>query len=286
MDQKLNTDKLRDKLYIIIFGTETKAGRQFDLALLWAILISTIVVMLESVRELNEAYGMFFEVAEIIFTMLFTIEYALRLWTARKPIGYATSFYGIIDFLSILPTYLSLILPAGQFLMVIRIFRLMRVFRVLKLVRFMREADALWNALKASRMKISVFLFAVINVAVIMGAIMYIVEGGENGYTSIPRSIYWAIVTMTTVGFGDIHPHTDLGQFFAVVLMVLGYGIIAIPTGIVGVEMIKDHTGKTQEAPLLMMEKHCDNCGRSGHFEDAKYCMICGAKLDASSEDV
>jgi voltage-gated potassium channel len=270
---------LREELYIIIFGTDTPAGRRFDVILLWLIVLSTLVVMLESISSLRDAYATWFMWSEYLFTAVFTIEYALRLWTARKPLGYAFSFYGIIDLLSVLPTYLALVITSSQYLMVIRIFRLMRVFRVLKIARFMHEADALWNSLKASRAKIGVFLFAVLNVAVIMGTIMYIVEGGENGFTSIPRSIYWAIVTMTTVGFGDIAPHTDLGQFLSMILMIMGYGIIAVPTGIVGVDMIKGADVKPSDASISLTNKHCNNCGRTGHLRDARYCMQCGAEL-------
>lgn len=275
-----NNTNLRDRLYIIIFGTDTPAGKAFDVALLWAIVLSTLVVMLESVSEIHDEYGSILLYAEYIFTFLFTIEYILRLWTSRKPWGYVFSFYGIIDILSILPTYLMLFASSVPFLQVVRIFRLMRIFRVLKLGRSMREADALWISLKASRAKIGVFLFAVFNVAVIMGTVMYIVEGGENGFTSIPRSIYWAIVTMTTVGFGDIHPHTDLGQFFSVVLMILGYGIIAVPTGIVGVDMMKTNVGGDNPShERMLLTKHCDNCGESGHLEDSVYCRKCGVRL-------
>jgi voltage-gated potassium channel len=270
---------LREKIYVIIFGTDTPKGKLFDVILLWLIILSTIVVMLESVAEVKEYFGDWFLWVEYLFTLVFTIEYALRLWTARKPLGYATSFYGVIDLLSILPTYLAIFITSSQYLMVIRIFRLMRVFRVLKLARFMNEADALWVSLKASRAKISVFLFAVFNVAVIMGTIMYIVEGGQNGFTSIPRSIYWAIVTMTTVGFGDIHPHTDLGQFFSVILMILGYGIIAVPTGIVGVELFKDAKSGQEGLMTRMDSSHCDNCGRTGHLEEANYCHQCGCPI-------
>lgn len=277
MDNERSTR--RERIYQIIFGTDTPAGRTFDITLLWLIVLSTIVVMLESITELREQYGEWFLYAEYGFTLIFSIEYVLRLWTARRPIGYAMSFYGIIDLLSVLPTYLALVITSSQYLMVIRIFRLMRVFRVLKIARFMHEADTLWNSLKASRAKIGVFLFAVLNVAVIMGTLMYIVEGGENGYTSIPRSIYWAVVTMTTVGFGDIHPHTDLGQFISMVLMIMGYGIIAVPTGIVGVEMIRGGDHKPADATPLLTNAHCDNCGRTGHLDGAHYCMNCGNKL-------
>ncbi|MDP4844787.1 MAG: ion transporter [Salibacteraceae bacterium] len=273
--------QIRERLYIIIFEADTRAGKNFDIALLWAILLSTLIVMLESVKELRDAYTIWFDASEIFFTVIFTIEFILRIWTARKATGYLTSFYGIVDFLSVLPTYLELIITSSQYLMIIRIFRLMRVFRVLKLGRSMHEADALWLSLKSSRTKIGVFLFAVFNVAVIMGTIMYIVEGGENGFTSIPRSIYWAIVTMTTVGFGDIHPHTDLGQFFSVILMILGYGIIAVPTGIVGVEMFKDPNNVSTSSgnSIILENTHCHNCGRTGHLPSSNFCMQCGSEL-------
>ncbi|MDP4935463.1 MAG: ion transporter [Salibacteraceae bacterium] len=273
--------QIRERLYIIIFESDTRAGKNFDVALLWAILLSTLIVMLESVKELRDAYTIWFDASEIFFTVIFTVEFILRIWTARKATGYLTSFYGIVDFLSVLPTYLELIITSSQYLMIIRIFRLMRVFRVLKLGRSMHEADALWLSLKSSRTKIGVFLFAVFNVAVIMGTIMYIVEGGENGFTSIPRSIYWAIVTMTTVGFGDIHPHTDLGQFFSVILMILGYGIIAVPTGIVGVEMFKDPNNVSTSSgnSIILENTHCHNCGRTGHLPSSNFCMQCGSEL-------
>ncbi len=277
---KQDKNILREELYTIIFGTDTPAGKRFDVILLGLILLSTLAVMLESISELRESYGSWFTIAEYIFTAAFTVEYVLRLWTARKPMGYVLSFYGVVDLLSVLPTYLALVITSSQYLMIIRIFRLMRVFRVLKIARFMNEADSLWISLKASRAKIGVFLFAVFNVAVIMGTIMYIVEGGENGYTSIPRSIYWAIVTMTTVGFGDIHPHTDLGQFFALILMILGYGIIAVPTGIVGVAMFNSPgQDKSELKQPTINPIHCNNCGRTGHLDGAKYCMQCGSQL-------
>lgn len=274
--------RIKEKLYVIIFGTDTPAGKYFDITLLWAIVLSTVVVMLESVKEIQEEYGQLLLIAEYAFTILFTIEFIMRLWVSEKPLGYIFSFYGIVDILSILPTYLMLFAVSSQYLRIIRIFRLMRIFRVLKLGRSMREADVLWISLKASRAKIGVFLFAVLNVAAIMGTIMYIVEGGENGFTSIPRSIYWAIVTMTTVGFGDIHPHTDLGQLVSVILMILGYGIIAVPTGIVGVDMIKSSgvaAGENPSEERIILGKHCDNCGKSGHLEDSIYCRNCGAHL-------
>ena len=205
---------LRDRLYTVIFGIDTRAGRNFDIALLWAIIFSTTAVMFESVDEVRERFALSFMYIEYGFTLLFSMEFILRLWTARKPLGYMFSFFGIVDLLSVLPTYVAIFLPSSQYLMVIRILRLMRVFRVLKIGRSMREADVLWNSLKASRAKIMVFLFAVFNIAIIMGTIMYIVEGGEHGYTSIPRSVYWAIVTMTTVGFWRHSPPNGSGSVF------------------------------------------------------------------------
>lgn len=270
---------LRDRLYQVIFDTNTPKGRRFDIVLLWAILLSTIMVMLESVSYIRDEFPIIFSNTEYVFTVVFTIEYILRVWTARRRMGYVLSFFGIIDLLSILPTYVALVITSSQYLMVIRIFRLMRVFRVLKLGRYLSEANTLWTSLKQSRAKIGVFLFAVFNVAVIMGTIMYIVEGGENGFTSIPRSIYWAIVTMTTVGFGDIHPTTALGQFLSMILMIMGYGIIAVPTGIVGVDMIKEGTRSTGQNGPQLTDAHCNNCGHTGHLEGAHYCMNCGAQL-------
>ncbi len=271
-------ESLKERLYRIIFESDTPTGRRFDILLLYAILLSTLVVMLESVREVREAYGFYLTVIEWVFTIVFTVEYIVRLYSARKTWGYVFSFYGLIDLLSILPEYLSLLAISSQYLMVIRIFRLMRVFRVLKLARFMRESDVLLKSFQASRAKIAVFLFAVLNVAVIMGTIMYIVEGEKTGFTSIPRSIYWAVVTMTTVGYGDIRPDTAMGQFLALILMILGYGIIAVPTGLVGVEVAKNQLQSPQEN-VFGKDTICNNCGHTAHLKDARYCQNCGASL-------
>lgn len=269
----------KERLYIVIFESDTRLGKFFDVVLLWAILISTGLVMAESVSEIHDKYGTHLIRLEWVFTILFTIEYGIRVYSARKPLEYIFSFYGIVDLLSILPSYLSLLEFSTQYLMIIRIFRLMRVFRVLKLARFMKESDVLWKSFKASRAKIAVFLFAVINVAIIMGTIMYIVEGGENGFSSIPRSVYWAIVTMTTVGYGDIHAHTALGQFFSMSLMILGYGIIAVPTGLVGVEIAREQIAHSGVIPEFK-DTVCNNCHHSNHLKSATFCHKCGAQLE------
>ena len=261
---------LREKLHTIIFEADTPLGKLFDVVLILSIILSVIVVMLDSVAELQLQYGQLFYLLEWFFTLLFTVEYLLRLSCIGRPLKYATSFFGVIDLLSILPTYLSLIIAGGQYLLVIRVLRLLRVFRVMKLVQYVGEANFLMRALRASRRKIAVFLLSVFLLMVIFGAVMYIVEGPEHGFTSIPRSIYWAIVTMTTVGYGDISPQTDLGQVIASVVMILGYGIIAIPTGIVTAEM--------SFAPRVSTQ-NCPQCSAEGHAFDARHCKFCGAKL-------
>ncbi len=262
---------LRDKLYEIIFEADTPAGKWFDIVLLWAILISVLVVFLESISVLRISYGIIFYYLEWFFTILFTVEYGLRIFSTRKPLSYIISFYGIIDLLAILPTYLSLVITGSQYFLVIRILRLLRVFRILKLTHMMRQATILRRALIASRGKIAVFLFAVLSLIVIIGAVMYVIEGPENGFTSIPFSMYWAIVTMTTVGYGDISPQTPVGQIFASIVMIMGYAIIAVPTGIVSVE-IADVTKK-------VTMQVCPECLREGHDSDAKYCKYCGSSI-------
>lgn len=262
---------LRKKLYIIIFGTDTPAGKAFDVGLLIAILISILAVMLESVPTLERKYGELFRITEWILTIAFTLEYVTRIYITDKKSRYIFSFYGLIDLLSLLPTYLSLIFTGTQYLLVIRALRLLRVFRILKLGRFVGEGEQLGRALKASRHKIVVFLGSVLTLVIIMGTVMYLIEGGENGFTSIPRSVYWAIVTLTTVGYGDIAPQTILGQTIASFVMILGYAIIAVPTGIVTVELGKEKT--RQEAVK------CSHCGKTGHSTDAVYCKFCGEML-------
>lgn len=262
----------RQRLHEIIFEAETPAGKTFDVLLLISIVVSVIVVMLESVTVVRARYGDLLIRLEWGFTLLFTIEYVLRLISVRRPLAYATSFFGVVDLLAIIPTYLSLLVPGTQYLLVIRILRLLRIFRVLKLAEYLSEAGVLGRALWASRRKISVFLLTVVTLVIIIGAMMYVVEGEENGFTDIPTGIYWAIVTLTTVGYGDVAPRTPLGQFLASIVMLLGYGIIAIPTGIVTLELSRAST------PVVSTEA-CPNCGRTGHDPDADYCKFCGAKL-------
>ena len=268
--------KLKTKLYLIVFGTETKSGKIFDIILLWAIVLSVLSVMLESVNEINEQYGHIFAILEWSFTVLFTIEYTLRILVSPRPKKYAFSFLGIVDLLALLPTYLTLITAGGGYLVVIRTIRLLRIFRILKLSRYLREASVLGDALQASRHKILVFLGAVSTLVMIMGTLMYIIESGDSGFTSIPRSIYWAIVTVTTVGYGDIAPQTALGQGFASVLMLMGYAIIAVPTGIVSQEIASaEFDRRASEASA----KSCDLCGNMVNDHDAEYCKKCGNKI-------
>lgn len=265
--------KRRARLHEVIFESDTPAGRYFDLTLTWLILLSVATVVLESVREVREQYGSLLHTLEWVFTILFTVEYCLRLLSVLHPLRYATSFFGVVDLLAIVPTYLSLLVPGSQYLLVIRILRLLRVFRLLKLSEYVTEADTLRRALRASRRKISVFISAVLLLVVIIGALMYVVEGEANGFTSIPRSIYWAIVTLTTVGYGDLSPRTSLGQILASIVMVIGYGIIAVPTGIVSVELA--HAVRHQQ----VSGQSCPACAAEGHDPDAICCKYCGAKL-------
>ncbi len=264
----------RRRIFIVIFGTNTHAGQNFDVALLWAILMSIAVVMLESVDHIRSQYGSALRFAEWVFTGLFTLEYLARMISIRKPIYYISSFYGIIDFLSVIPTYLGLIFTGSQYLLVIRALRLLRIFRILKLSRYLGEANSLTQALKASRHKITVFVGAVFTIVVIMGTIMYMVEGAENGFTSIPKSIYWSIVTLTTVGYGDIAPQTILGQTIASIIMIMGYAIIAVPTGIVTAELTQVQKTNTRFS--------CSKCGAENHTASAKFCYHCGNKLEQS----
>lgn len=263
--------KLRKRIHEIIFEADTRAGKAFDIALLVAIIMSVLVVMLESVRSLDKKFAPEFDTLEWIFTILFTIEYLLRIYVTNKPFKYIFSFYGIIDFLSIIPTYLGLFIGGAEPLLVIRSLRLLRVFRVLKLTRYVGESNQLVSALMASKRKILVFLFAVLALTIVMGTAMYLIEGRKNGFDSIPHSIYWAIVTLTTVGYGDISPHTWAGQILASVIMILGYGIIAVPTGIVTSEMTKNQNSTNTQV--------CQNCGEDEHLDDSKYCRNCGNSL-------
>lgn len=264
---------IRHRLHEIIFEADTPAGKLFDVLLLWAILLSVTTVLLESVEPLRERYGQALRAVEWFFTALFTVEYVLRLVSVLKPLRYARSFFGLVDLLALLPTYLSLLLPGAQSLLVVRVLRLLRVFRVLKLASFLGQAEILLTALRASRQKITVFLCGVLSTVVIMGAVMYMVEGEQNGFDSIPRGMYWAVVTMTTVGFGDITPKTVIGQFIASLLMIAGYGILAVPTGIVSVEL----AAATRRANVNTQA--CPGCGAYGHDADAKHCKFCGTAL-------
>ncbi|RIJ41675.1 ion transporter [Pontibacter oryzae] len=260
---------LKHKLYTIIFEAETPAGKAFDVTILILIIASVTVVSLESVVELRRNYLNLFLTLEWIFTILFTIEYFIRVYSTPKPLKYIFSFFGLVDLLSIIPTYMSLIVLGSQYLLVVRVLRLLRIARIFKLTRFINEGQQLSNAIRASLTKISVFLGTVLTLVVIIGSIMYIVEGTASGFTSIPTSIYWTIVTLTTVGYGDIAPQTALGQVLASLVMIMGYGIIAVPTGIVTVEMSR--TDKK-----MATTKVCPNCHQEGHPENAYFCYNCG----------
>lgn len=269
--QQKNTS-WKHKLHEVIYEADTKAGKLFDIILLIAILSSILLVMLESIESFDIEYHKFLNIGEWIITILFSIEYILRLISIKKPLKYVFSFYGIIDLLSTIPKYLSFILVGSHHLVALRALRLLRVFRILKLARYIGASNRLIVALKASRAKIAVFLFFVIIVCIILGTIMYMIEGEENGFTSIPKSVYWAIVTLTTVGFGDIAPQTALGQLIASIIMILGYGIIAIPTGIVSSEITKNNTPLNTQA--------CPNCLKENHTENAEFCYNCGSSLN------
>jgi len=270
---KKNSWKAR--IHEIIYEADTKEGKLFDVILLLAILASVILVILESVQSIDVKYHTLLNVSEWIITILFTIEYVLRIISIKKPLSYIFSFYGIIDLLSTIPKYLSFIIVGSQNLIALRALRLFRVFRILKLTRYIGASNRLIIALKSSRTKIAVFLFFIIILCTILGTIMYIVEGEENGFTNIPKSIYWAIVTLTTVGFGDITPQTPLGQLIASVIMILGYAIIAIPTGIVSSEMTKSNQMLEENTQV------CPNCGKDNHKENAKFCYDCGSLLNS-----
>ncbi len=271
----MSLSTFRHKVHEIIFEADTRAGKFFDISLLVLICISILVVMLESSSDYNQQYGLFFFYIEWFLTIVFTIEYLLRLWVTFKPIKYALSFYGIVDILAILPSYLAIFLSTSQGFLIIRILRLMRIFRVFKLGQYLNEGDQLGRAIAASRNKILVFLFAVTILVIIVGAFMYLIEGGSNdGFSSIPRAVYWAIVTITTVGYGDITPQTRIGQFVSAIVMILGYAIIAVPTGIVTNEMI---SANKKDAVSTQV---CRYCSREGHSEDAVYCKYCGGRLN------
>jgi voltage-gated potassium channel len=262
----------RSCLHEIIFEADTFSGKLFDIVLIISILISVVLVMADSVADIHAKWGRQLYLCEWLFTILFTIEYLLRLLCIQKPRLYAVSFFGLVDLLAILPTYFSLLIPGSQYLLIIRILRVLRIFRIFKLVQYLKEARVLMAALKASGRKIAVFLFTILNLVVIFGSLMYLIEDAEHGFTSIPKSIYWAIVTLTTVGYGDIAPHTLLGQALSSLIMIIGYGIIAVPTGIVTVEL-------SQAFKKKVTTQSCPTCSGEGHDLDAVHCKHCGAKL-------
>ena len=265
----------KDKLHEIIYEADTPTGKIFDIALLFAILLSIVLVMLESVHSLNEEYFEVFYVAEWIITIVFTIEYILRLISIRKPWTYVFSFYGIIDLLSTIPTYLVLLFGGHNFFFAIRAFRLLRVFRILKTTHYIGESNKLWRAVKNSRVKVFVFLFTVLIICIIMGTAMYLIEVPENGFTNIPMAVYCCIVTLTTVGYGDIYPNTPVGQTLASLIMIVGYGIIAVPTGIVSAE----YSRTIKNMPHLNTQV-CRYCAEAKHVDGAKFCHNCGNKLN------
>ena len=269
---KKNSD-WRNKLHEIIYEADTPAGKWFDIVLILVILLSIVFVMLESVESYDRQFHDFLNIAEWIITLLFTFEYIARIISIRKPSTYIFSFYGVVDLLATIPKYLSLIFVGTHALVALRALRLLRVFRILKLARYLGASKKLIVALKASRIKIAVFVFSILVLTIILGTIMYIIEGPENGFTSIPHSMYWAIVTLTTVGYGDISPHTPLGQFIASIVMIMGYGIIAVPTGIVTSEM-------TKADAINLNTQHCPNCSSTMHLDHADYCHKCGEKLN------
>lgn len=275
----------RRDLYDIIFEADTPLGKAFDIALIVAILGSVAIVMLDSVESIAAVHHDTLYMLEWDFTILFTIEYMLRLICVRDKRRYATSFFGVIDLLAVLPTYLTIILPGGQYLLVIRILRLLRIFRILKLVQYLSEADLLIRALRESQRKITLFLFTVLNLVVILGSVMYVVESSNPQFTSIPQSIFWAIVTITTVGYGDIIPTTFLGKTIASLVMIIGYSIIAVPTGIITQSIIRV-SNKEDKAKIVeqtkgnMFSKKCPGCAFQGHDLDAAYCKRCGERLE------
>ncbi len=268
-----NPEKIRRRLHEIIYEADTPEGKLFDILLLFLIIISIVAVMLESVAGIKFKYGNTLEIIEWILTIFFTLEYIGRIISVRRPLKYILSFYGIIDLLATLPSYIDLLFPGLHFLLSLRAVRLLRVFRILKLVNFVGAGNSLILALKKSRTKIAVFLYTVVVMCIILGTIMYMVEGPENGFSSIPISIYWTIVTLTTVGFGDITPQTALGQFISVIIMILGYGIIAVPTGLVTAQLMSNDNDVADNTQV------CPNCAKENHRNDAEFCYHCGSHL-------
>lgn len=267
------TPRWRRRLHEIVFESDTGAGRAFDLGLLVVILASVAVVLAESVPELRAAHGVLFRRLEWGFTALFTVEYLLRLASVRRPLAWARSFFGVVDLIAVLPSYLALVLPGAQTLLVLRALRLLRIFRILKLAAFLAEAALLRSALAASRRKIFIFLGTVLVLVLVLGSVIYLVEGEAAGFVSIPRSMYWAVVTLTTVGYGDLAPQSGLGRFVASIVMLLGYSILAVPTGIFTGELLAAARRRA------VSTQACPACGVDGHDNDARHCKHCGAKL-------
>lgn len=267
-------ERIRKRLYEVIFEADTVAGKLFDVILLIAIMASVLLTMMSSVDSIYEQYDWILFPAGMLFTAAFTLEYVLRLWCAPRPLRYARSFFGVVDLLAILPVYIGLFIPGTRFLDVIKILRMLRIFRVLKMAQYVGEADLLKNALIASRRKIGIFLVAVMTIVVILGSLMYIIEGEENGFTSIPRAVYWAIVTLTTVGYGDISPSTPVGQTLAAFIMIMGYSIIAVPTGMITAELGLGNARRRKET------RNCSGCSLNRHEEDAVFCRRCGTALN------
>ena len=276
----MTANNLKNKLHTIIYEADTPMGKLFDVVLLILILVSVILVMLESVTSIDTHYHDLLYFGEWVITIFFTIEYILRIITVKKASNYIFSFYGIIDFLSTIPLYLSFILAGSNALLAVRALRLLRVFRILKITRYMGEANKLNKALRDSKPKIFVFLFAVLILSIIAGTIMYLVEGEQSGFVSIPISVYWCIVTLTTVGFGDIAPVTPLGQFIAAIIMIMGYGIIAVPTGIVSAEYASKKTHTVDDPEYIHVNtQSCQNCNENNHNDNAEFCHKCGSTL-------
>ena len=263
---------LRDKIYRVIFGTDTPAGQRFDIALIYLILVSVAAVILDSIESVNRDYGLWLFRLEWLFTLLFSLEYLMRIYSSPKPLHYVFSFYGLVDLLSIVPTYLALFVPGASYWLVVRLLRVLRVFRVLRLVRYLSEANLLLRSMYAARRKVLVFFTVVLVLSVIFGSLMFLVEGPEHGFTSIPRSIYWTIVTITTVGYGDITPQTPVGQVIATLAMLTGYSIIAIPTGIFTAEIAREMNNESNH-------RRCNVCERTSHHFEAGYCYHCGVTL-------
>lgn len=279
---KSEFNPLKERIHEIIFEADTKAGKWFDIILMIIIILSVFMVMLESIESFRIKHEQSLLIFEWFFTIFFTLEYLLRLYCVHKPIKYATSFFGIIDLLATVPTYLELFIPNTHFLIVVRALRLMRVFRIFKLANFLKESKYIADSLKASRQKIAVFLTFVLLMTIIIGSIMYLVEGGSNdAFSSIPRSIYWAIVTLTTVGYGDITPSTPVGQFLAAAVMILGYAVLAVPTGIVSAEMVKENNNNQVDLNTQV----CSDCGEDHHQDDAHFCRKCGEELHVSMHE-